>query len=154
MNQFLFRLHASFQQDFFDNPFSVKGIQVKVKIHPYFPDKDGLPEYFSTYYEKFVHIVTRQTVGKKGVKGKRKFKADRANRIHWLRPILENYTDARITNFSFIEADKSIRDYFWYKEKNFMVIMEEVEPDYILITGFCVDKRNLSYYRKKEQNSI
>ena len=146
-------LHSIFQNDFCNNPFSINGINVKVKIHPYNHKKDNLPEHFSRYYEKFVHVITRKINNNKGNK-KREFIEERANRIHWMRPILENHTDKRITYFQSIENDGTIRDYFWFKAKKYIVILEEVLPDYILITGFCVDNKNYSYFLRKEKNGI
>lgn len=146
-------LFSVFQRDFFEEPFIVNNLQVKVKRHPYNPGKDGLPEYFSHYYEKFVHITTRAIKDNKGNKC-RKFCTERANRIHWIKPILINYNDRRITHFRFVESDRTVRDYFWYKGRSFIVVLEQVEPDYILITGFCVDKTNFRYYLRKEKNAL
>jgi len=149
-------LYAIFQRDFFDSPFTINGKDLKIKIFPYVNHiKDGLPEYFCGYYEKFVHIITREIKGKLKISPKqRKFKADRANRIHWIRPILEHSNDVRITNFSFQESDGTLREYFWYKEKQFMVVLEEINPNYHLITGFCVDKHNITYYESKYKGRV
>jgi len=35
-----------------------------------------------------------------------------------------------------------------------MVVLEEIRPDYYLITGFCVDKQNYKYFLKKEGKGI
>ncbi|WP_439182517.1 hypothetical protein [Carboxylicivirga taeanensis] len=143
-------LHAVFQNHFIDNTFEIDGKKLVVKRHIYNPRKDGLPAHFSRYFEKFVHIVTRTENLRRGKK--RSFRADRANRIHWIKPILENRNDERISCFKFQESDDTIREYFWYKAKKYMVILEEVLPDYFLITGFCVDDKNLNYYLNKERN--
>ena len=78
----------------------------------------------------------------------------RTNRIHWIRPILENRNDPRITSFKFRESDGTIRDYFWFKEKAFVVILEEVSPEYILITAFCIDQNNYKYYENKARKAM
>jgi|WetSurMetagenome_2_1015567.scaffolds.fasta_scaffold328554_1 hypothetical protein len=144
-------LFAVFQRDFFDNPFEIQGKKVKVKFYPYTKHKrDGLPEFYSNYYEKFVHLITREVKGRTVVLPKqREFKEERANRIHWLKPILQHWEDPRITFFTFKESDDTIRYYFWYKAKSYMVIMETVSPDYVLITGFCVDKKCEKNYNLK-----
>ncbi len=149
-------LFGVFQRDFFENSFQVQGKNVKVKIAPYTKHLfDGLPEFYCGYYEKFVHIITREIDGKLKISPKtRKFKEDRANRIHWIKPILEHANDAKITSFRFEESDGKIRDYYWYKEKGYMVVVEEVNPDYQLITGFCVDTKNELYYNNKYDNRI
>jgi hypothetical protein len=141
-------LHAVFQDHFLDNIFYYGKMRVVVKRHFYRHEKDGLPAHFSRYFEKFVHIVSRTIDNKKGQK-KREFRAERANRIHWIKPILENSGDRRITCFRNREADQSIREYFWFREKDFMVILEEVLPDYVMITCFCVDNENVKYFESK-----
>ncbi len=146
-------LHAIFQDDFLDNPFYIENKQVIIKRHPYRPKKDGLPNHFAHYFEKFVHVVTRTKDKKRGIQT-REFRSERANRIHWIKPILEQRDDPRISHFSFLESDKSIREYFWYKAKRFMVVLEEVSPDYMLITCFCVDKKNFKYFERKEANAL
>lgn len=149
-------LFAVFQRDFFNAPITINGVNVKVKIHPYFNQiKDGLPAYFGGYYEKFVHIITREINGRLKISPKqRQFEIVRANRVHWIKPILEHADDARITNFRFEESDGTLRDYFWYKGKKYMVILEEIRPDYHLITGFCVDDKNFSYYQNRYNNRV
>jgi len=146
-------LYSIFESDFYLKTLEVNGLIVRSKRHWYNPVKDGLPTFYSKYYEKFVHIITREKPGKGGRKS-RVFDTDRANRIHWIRPILENHPDARISYFKFSEADGTVRDYFWYKAKDFIVILEELSPDYILITAFCVDSSNRGYYAHKERKSI
>ncbi len=143
-------IHGVFQNDFIDNVFVLDGKKLVVKRHVYNPIKDGLPCHFSRYFEKFVHIVTRSESSKKGKK--RLFQEDRANRIHWIKPILEHRDDSRITFFRHVESNRIIRDYYWYKAKSYMVVLEEVLPDYFLITGFCVDAKNIHYYEMKERN--
>lgn len=151
--QKLDELHAIFQDHFLDNPFYLDGKLVVVKRHPYRPGKDGLPDHFAHYFEKFVHVVTRTSDDKRGKK-EREFRPERANRIHWIKPVLEHHNDPRISKFRFFEDDGAVRDYFWFKAKNFMVVLEEVTPDYYLITGFCVDRQNCKYYLRKEGNRI
>lgn len=151
--QKLDELHGIFQEHFLDNPFYLDEKLVLVKRHPYNPGKDGLPDHFAHYFEKFIHVVTRSIDNKKGLI-RREFRPERANRIHWIKPVLEHRNDPRITTFRFLENDGSVRDYFWYKGKNFMVVLEEVRPDYYLITGFCVDKQNFKYYLRKEANCL
>jgi hypothetical protein len=146
-------LHTIFQEHFFNSPLFLDAKMVVIKRHPFNPLKDGLPDFYSRYYEKFVHIITRETSNKRGIKN-REFREERANRIHWIKPILENYTDKRISRFKFIESNLAVREYFWYKSKNYIVVLEEVIPDYYLITGFCVDESNFKYFLRKEKAAI
>ena len=108
------------------------------------------PLSISKYYEKFVHLITREVKGRTVVKPNRaEFRKERAIRIHWIKPILQHWQDPRITHFKFIEAEGMEREYFWFKAKFYMVILEEISPDYLLITGFRVDEEEVYYYEKK-----
>lgn len=146
-------LNQLFKSQFIDNSVYFQGKKVVVKGYSCNPEKDNLPAHFANYYEKFVHIITRKSDDKRGNK-KRIFRAERANRIHWIKPILENHDDPLISTFSFLEYNGRMRDYFWYKEKNYMVVIEEITKDYMLITGFCIDKSNKNYYARKESKGL
>lgn len=150
-------LHAIFHRDFFENPVSIDGIPLKVKPYLYKNSKkDNLPLDFENYCEKFVHVITRtiKSSTRKMASNIREFREERANRIHWIKPILENKGDKRITYFQYIENDGSIRDYYWYRGKQYLVIIEHIRPDYALITGFCVDADNQPYYQNKYINRV
>lgn len=134
-------LYAEFTRDFVNNPLIINGLQVKVILH------NSNVEGYNALPETFVHLITR-----KGEKGKRLFDRHRANKIHWVRCILENRNEEDITYFQYPEDDGIIRDYYWYKDENFLVIMEKVAPDYLVITSFYIDnKRNREYFEKKEK---
>lgn len=144
-----------FKRDFCDRSFFVDGRKVKVRLHPYVNyQKDGLPCFYQTYYEKFVHLITREdSVGKKNQGKKRKFVSDRANRIHWIRPIIENWESSQVCCFAFKETKGIERYYFWLAKKSFMVVVEPMFEDLVLVTGFIIDEKNEEYFRKKYINS-
>lgn len=148
-------LYAIFYRDFFENTITIDGIPLKVKPYLYKnSQKDNLPPDFEQYCEKFVHIITRTIKGgKQKTAGKiREFREERANRIHWIKPILENKNDKRITCFKYVEDDGTVRDYYWYRGKQYIVIVEYIRPDYALITGFCMDCDHRPYYQNKYVN--
>ena len=134
-------LYAEFERDFVDYNISIKGLKVKVIL------TDSDVKGYEDYPETFVHLITRKGSGKK-----RLFDRHRANKIHWIRCILEKRKEEEITFFQYPEDDGTIRDYYWYKDGKFLVIMEEVRPDYLVITSFHIDnKRNEKYFEKKEK---
>ena len=138
-----------FERDMIDVTIPMGDITLVVKRHKYSKaDKDGLPEYFNGYYERFIHIITRTENGTRG------FDSKRANRIHWIKPILENSEDPRITCFAFVEANGAVRNYYWYRAKMYMVIVENIDVECTLITGFCVDPKHKDYYQHKYTNRI
>lgn len=97
--------------------------------------------------ERFNHIVTgknefSRTPGK--------FREDRASRIHWIKYIIENHMDPQILYFHKPHKQK-IRHYFWAKEENYIVIIQEEKRfQYFLITAFIVD--DPTYYKRYEQD--
>lgn len=151
------KLHTIFHHDFFENSVSIDGVPLTIKPYLYKNSKrDNLPSDFEKYYEKFVHVITRtiKSSKQKMASNIREFREERANRIHWIKPILENRDDKRITYFQNIEDDGTIRDYYWYRGKQYLVIVEYIRPDYTLITGFCVDADNQPYYQNKYINRV
>lgn len=150
-------LHTIFHQDFFEHTVVIDKTPLKVKPYLYRNSKkDNLSIDFERFYEKFVHIITRSIKGGKYKTASkiREFREERANRVHWIRPILENREDKRITYFQHVENDGTLRDYYWYRGKQYILIVEYIHPDYALITGFCVDSENQAYYQNKFINRV
>lgn len=134
-------LFDEFKRDFIDKTLTINGLNIKVIL------KNSKVEGFEDFPETFVHLITR-----KGQSKKRNFDRHRANKLHWVRCILENRTEEEITYFEFPEEDGTIRDYYWFKEGAFLVIMEKITPDYLVITSFHIDdQRNQLYFEKRLQ---
>ena len=134
----LYEMYGVFLTDLVNNPIQIKGQVLKVNRnkskHPFFKGK----------MQGFEHIVTRESK----IKNKRDFDRERANKIHWIKPIIENSSDSRIKYFEALN-DKGLNQlFYWYEEKGFIVIIREVNPDLVLITSFSVDKGGESNFRK------
>ncbi len=143
----IIEIYSIFKRELIDNPIKIDGVFLKIKPYMYKNNqKDRLPLFFCNFNEKFVHVVTLKVEGKQKV---REFRSERAIRVHWIKPILENSGDKRITRFQYEESNGAIRDYFWYRDKQYIVVVEYVRPDYTLITGFCIDGMNKLYYQNK-----
>lgn len=143
-------LYNKFCNDFIENPFDVNGATVTIKQA--LSKHVGQPEYFKEFNHDFVHTITRQG----DISKRRVFEPQRANRIHWIKPILINCSDPRIRKYQFVENDGKVRDYFWFEEKDFVVVLEKVLPDYWLITAHIVDdkqKHQKRLWAYKEANN-
>ena len=138
-------LHELFCQDFVDNPFQVNGVTVAIKNE--FSDHKGQPIYFGEFYHDFVHTITRRS----DITKLRCFEPSRANRVHWIKPILLNCNDNRIKKYQFIENKGKVRDYFWYEAKRFIVILEMILPDYWLVSAHVVDKDDRKHKDRYEK---
>jgi len=51
--------------------------------------------------------------------------------------------------------------FFWYQEKDFVVIVREIQPDYLLITAYSVDKetkyglkKHFEHYLETKKTSL
>lgn len=153
----ILELHEKFRNDFLSEQVILDNEKLCVKPYPYNGShKDGLPDWFNGLVEKFVHVITREAKEdrRKIAKSIREFRSERAVRIHWIRPIIENAADKRITRFKYIENSGREREYFWYRAKEYMVVVEYIKPNFALITGFCVDQSNHAYYMRKLQNRV
>jgi len=137
------KLFQAFKADFIETEFMLNGLKVRIDLR--LSKEDGFKEYPHT----FVKIITR------GDKGKRNFDRKRANKIHWIKPILENRNTEDVTCFKFIESDGAIRDYFWFKDGCFLVIMEKIAPDFVIVSCFHIDDaNNQKYYERKYENRV
>ena len=96
-------------------------------------------------HQCFEHIITRESKHS----GKRNFDPERANKIHWIRPILENASDPRIKYFEALNDDNENQQFYWFEEKSFVVILREINPNLLLITSFSVDKEERYGFKKK-----
>jgi hypothetical protein len=100
-------LFQLFKADFIDTIFYFDGCKVKIDT------ANSKEKGFETYPHTFVKIITR------GNKGKRCFDKKRANKIHWIKPILENKNTDDVTCFQFLEADGKIRGLFLVQRRGF-----------------------------------
>lgn len=129
------QLYKSFYNGFITKPFEVNNATVMIKQA--FSRHVGQPDYFQEFVHDFVHTITRQG----NISKRRVFEPQRANRIHWIKPILLNCKDNRIRKYKFVESDGKVRDYFWFEEKDVVVVLEMVLSDYWLITAHIVDDK-------------
>lgn len=133
------RLYAEFKRDFEGAPLVIDGLTVKVILTKSFVQG------FESYPETFVHLITRKGQGRQ-----RSFDRHRANKIHWIRCILENRHEPEVIHFQYPEAGNKLRDYFWYKEGDFLVIMERVTLNILIVTSFHIDdERNRKYFAER-----
>lgn len=134
----LFKMYGIFLNDLINNPIIINGKTLKVNRsksnHPICKNK----------MKGFEHIITRESK----LKGERDFDIERANKIHWIRPIIENVNDIRIKYFEAVNDDGFNQQHYWYEEKGFIVIIREIAPNLMLITSFSIDRGWESKYKK------
>ena len=133
-------IYQIFKDDFFFNKVSVDDKEVKVNSQP----RRRHP--FRGKMETFVHVITRES--KYRGKGHREFERERANRIHWIKPILNQQDAFAIKVFSKEHSNKQMQTFFWYEDKDFVVLLREIQPDFLLITAYCVDKQNKGQFTR------
>lgn len=137
-NNQLSQMYGTFLSDLVNNPITINGKNLQVNTnkstHPICKNK----------MQGFEHIVTRESKHKK----LRDFDRERANKIHWIKPIIENVADVRIKYFEAVNDNGFNQQHYWYEEKGFIVIIREINPDLMLITSFSVDSGFEAKYRK------
>ena len=135
----MFTMYGHYLKDIVNNPLVINGITLtfnkNASRHPVCKGK----------HQCFEHIITRESK----YSGKRNFDRERANKIHWIRPILENVNDPRIKYFEAINDDNENQQFYWYEEMNFVIILREIMPNLLLITSFSVDKEERYGFKKK-----
>lgn len=93
---------------------------------------------------KFWHLVTREQPD-----GVRDPDPDRAERLCWIRPMIEN--PQHFKTWKYLEVGRVVeyRWYIWAENDNFVVILAEREGLYHLITSFWVNNWNVGKLNKK-----
>lgn len=135
----MFTMYGHYLNDIVKNPLIINGIRLTFNTnasrHPVCKGK----------HQCFEHIITRESKHS----GKRNFDHERANKIHWIKPILENVNDPRIKYFEAINDDNENQQFYWYEEMNFVIILRELNPNLLLITSFSVDKEERYGFKKQ-----
>ena len=132
------RCYGVFLHDIVNNPVIINGIELTYNRnksrHPICKGK----------MQAFEHIITRENK----YKTKRDYDPERANKIHWIRPIVYNRSDPRIKYFERLIDKGYNQQYYWYEEKGFIVVIREYNPEYFLITAFSVDTLEKPKYKR------
>lgn len=129
-NEQLYELYGVFKRDMIDEPIYINLVQLgynKTRSrHPMFKGKP----------EGFEHICTRESKHSK----RRNFDPERANKIHWIKPVILNKDDNRIKYFERLHYTGQNQQYYWLKEKDYVVIVREITTNLQLVTAFKVDE--------------
>lgn len=135
-------MYGIYLNDFVYTPLFYSG--KKVVINPVLI-KDKRDGYFVNKQKTFDHIVTRDNK----YSNKRQYDKERANKIHWLRPIIENHECGYIKKFEKKDQEGRCNIFLWYESKNYIVILREKEPELFLVTGYCVDEVERRRFKKE-----
>jgi len=123
------QLYSVFKKDMIDEPIYINEVRVnydkRKSKHPLFKGKPV----------GFEHICTRESKHS----GKRNFDRERANKIHWIKPVIHYKDNVRIKCFERLHANGQNQQYYWLHEKDYVVIIREIAQGLQLITAFKVD---------------
>lgn len=123
-------LFEQFKTDFVYDPFTVDGKVIKL-----FHQKSKIAQY-ADYSESFTHIISRES----HFAGGRLYDCQRANRIHWIRPVLLAHPNKEIFYYRWKDDKGVCKHHYWYFSKDFMVVTVDIAADLRIVTTFCVDK--------------
>jgi hypothetical protein len=133
----MYGLYGVFKKDMIDEPISINGIQVaydkRRSRHPLFRGKPA----------GFEHICTRKSDHSQ----KRYFDPERANKIHWIKLVVEFKEDSRVRYFEHIHDNGKNQQYYWLYEKDYVVIIREITNDLQLVTAFKVDSIEVNRFK-------
>jgi len=109
----------------------------------------------------FWHLTTRTTTYTKKEEKQyvtykeRLLDIDRADRLEWVKKIIENHCDPKVKSFYHKESKdkKPIRLYLWAYEEDFVVILQKLgRSSSFLVTSFYIDNnhKRLEYQKRYE----
>lgn len=135
-NAFVALAYRIFKFDFLDSSPCFYGQRVSVNRSK----KDGSP-----MEEGFWHLITREDKKLK----ERLPDFPRAERITWVRSIIENHSAPGMDCWRYLEGNGRVRYYLYAKAADYLVILEESQRSFFLVTGFYVD----SDWKRRELES-
>lgn len=138
----LHRIYGIYLNDFVYSDLFFEGKKIVVNTDIVRNKRDG---YFVSKQKSFDHIVTRENK----YSGKRQYDKDRANRIHWIKVIIENYQNPLIKVFEKIDKNGDRNILLWYEGRSYVVILREKLPNMFLVTGYCVDAIEQGRFRNE-----
>lgn len=134
----MFQLYGIFKNDFEKNPIIIGTVQVgfekRKSKHPLFRGKP----------EGFEHICTRESKHS----NRRNFDPERTNKIHWIKPVINNAVDGRVKYFERVHYNGQNQRYFWFQDKDYVVIIREITTQLQLVTAFKIDEINRNNFKK------
>lgn len=133
-------LSEVFHRHFLHEGVLVNGLKLRLNM------KSSRVPQFKSKPETFVHIITREDKS-----GKRYFDCARANRIHWIKPILLSADCQSTQVLTFNKShDKTGHEqwYYWFKEKEFVVILRRYDAAHYLVTAFCVESTKAKRFQR------
>lgn len=140
----LYEIYGIYLRDIVNNPILINGKPLK------FNSNRSRHPICSGKHLCFEHIITRESK----YSGKRNFDRERTNKIHWIRPILENVGDSRIKYYELVNDDGQNQLYYWFQEKGFIIIIREINPDLLLITTFSIDDTEINKFKMQYEKYL
>lgn len=154
INDFIDDIYNIFSTDFFINRiiFEGKKVNISTKLLNCKPEDncqsleytcDNCP--FQNKFDIFNHIITGK-INTYRTPGK--FQLERAKRVHWIKPIIDNYKNGVL--YFYKHTNKGIEHYFWLKTHKYIVIfIENKSQKCYLKTAFYIN--DVTYENKFEQ---
>jgi hypothetical protein len=128
-----------FLDDFITSPIIINGKKIRID------QKKPKPREFADYSETFFHIITKDS----DYYNRRLYECNRANRIHWIKPILLSHPCEKIFYYKWRDDNGICKEHFWYFDKNFMVVLRPISAELQIVTAFCVEQENnITYYER------
>ncbi len=132
----MYQLYGVFLKDIVKSPIVIDGIEV---LH----DKSNSKHYlFKNKPKGFEHLCTRESK----YSGNRQFDPERANKIHWIKKVIVHANNNRIKYFERLHSNGQNQFFYWFMDKDYVVIIRVITPHLQLITAFRVDELNKRRY--------
>ncbi len=98
--------------------------------------------------EAFLHLTTKDNIAKT----ERVFDADRTKRIHWITPLLNNFSNEKVFIYEKIYGN-SVRIHIFVPSRYYILILEPEKSHgncYYIVTAFNLDNPNRVGYHMKQ----
>ena len=127
-DSYLARLYLVFQNDFKTTQPLFRGYRVGCRKHPI----------THGYEEGFFHLTSFDYFGK-GFEN-RVLDEDRAARLPWIRPVIENYGCSRNCCRKLIIWNEQKRWKILFPDERYLVVLDQRKNYYVVVTAYYIDK--------------
>lgn len=139
------KLYAVFKEDFVDREIFYQKLKIIIDARK-LPDSNGKEE-------AFWHLISKNDPEQGRI-----IDYDRAKKLPWLRPIIENHKNSEVLIWSYPSDKNRTRVYLWLFKHDYVVILEEGvrknKKIIILVTAFCPDERKKKDFKRRYEISL
>lgn len=153
-------LYEHFKRDFIDNTLEIRKDSISFPIDIKEVETCTCPFYHDEKEERFWHIITTSKNANRRNRvnpcldpkeRKRKYDKARAKRIHWIRPVIEQWQNNEEIKHFYQKRGNKVNLILWNTTKSFLVVVRKLSnsSDKFLVSSYLVYETEVPRYENQ-----